>query len=711
MLARWIAGVLRHRLLVAAVWLALLAAGIVGAAGLSGLLTNALGVPGSDSARAQALLAERFDERPDGTFVVVVDVASTSDEAVRERQQARLNHGARAVPGGRAGDLRASGGVLYGEVRTAMPLQEAKRHTEALRAALADPGEPEALVTGQPAIQHDIDPVFTSDLRRGEAIAIPIALVTLLAVLGVSLAALVPLAVAACTVATTLGIVSLVARVVDTGTYVVNLVELIGLGLAIDYAFLVVQRFREELWAPGSVDDAVIRTMATAGRAVVFSALAVGTGLGLLCLVPVPFLRAMGIGGLLVALVSAAAALTLLPVLLGAMGRRGVARLGGRRRQTAAEQGGWARLARAIMRRPLVFLAVGAAVLIAAATPVGWIHVAPGSIADLPGSSEALRGFDRVSRAVGQGVATPTEIVIDTAIPGAARDGAVREAVTRLVEELANDPEVAVIASGRKDPYVDPTGGSTRVSVSARHEYASDETRALVQRVRSELVPAARFPADTEVVVGGAPAQSVDFVSRAYGAFPWLVAGVLLLTGAGLVRAFRSLVLPLKAVALNLVSVAAVYGLLVVVFQWGVGSGLLGLERVDAIEAWVPIVLFATLFGVSMDYEVFLVSRMREGWDAGEGNERAVALGLERTGRVVTAAALVMVAAFSGFVGGRIPGLEQLGVGLVLGVLLDATLVRSVLVPALMAVLGRWNWWLPAGIARLLRVEPSPLRR
>ena len=246
--------------------------------------------------------------------------------------------------------------------------------------------------------------------------------------------------------------------------------------------------------------------------------------------------------------------------------------------------------------------------------------------------------------------------------------------------------------------------------VATRHEYGSEEAQAFVDRLRHALIPAAAFPAGAEVLAGGASPQGVDFLHVAYGAFPWLVAAVLLLTYLLLMRAFRSLVLPLKAVVLNLLSVAAAYGALVVVFRFGLGKDLLGLYQFPQIEGWIPIFLFAMLFGLSMDYEVFLVSRMREEWDESHDNERAVALGLERTGRIITAAAVIMVAAFCGFMAGSIVGLQEFGAGLAVAILLDATIVRAMMVPALMAVMGRYNWWLPAGVARIVRVRPSPLR-
>jgi RND superfamily putative drug exporter len=212
-----------------------------------------------------------------------------------------------------------------------------------------------------------------------------------------------------------------------------------------------------------------------------------------------------------------------------------------------------------------------------------------------------------------------------------------------------------------------------------------------------------------EAIAGGGAPQGVDFIDRAYTYFPWLLGAVLALSYVLLLRAFRSLLLPLKAVLLNLLSVAASYGLLVVFFKWGLGEELFGLYRFDQVEAWIPIFLFAVLFGLSMDYEVFLVSRMREAWDEGADNVTAVAHGLERTGRIVTAAAIIMCAAFLGFVAGRIVGLQQFGLGLAVAIFVDATIVRSILVPSLMAVLGRWNWWLPASVARIVRVEPSAL--
>jgi RND superfamily putative drug exporter len=248
-----------------------------------------------------------------------------------------------------------------------------------------------------------------------------------------------------------------------------------------------------------------------------------------------------------------------------------------------------------------------------------------------------------------------------------------------------------------------------QIRVAGREDAGTDAAIQLVRRIRGRYVPGARFPNDVEVLVTGAPAFGVDFIDRTYGAFPWLVLAVLVLSYLILLRAFRSLILPLKAVVMNLLSVAATYGALVLVFQHGLHEAI-GLQGSPQIEAWIPVFLFAMLFGLSMDYEVFLLSRMREEWDKLHDNELAVSAGLEHTGRIITAAAIVMIAAFVGFTAGSFVGLQEFGVGLSAAILLDATVVRALLVPAVMKLLGTWNWYLPDGIRKVLRLEPAGQR-
>jgi RND superfamily putative drug exporter len=658
--ARWTRFVLRHRVTVVGCWGAVLVLGAVASTRLAPLLSNSFDVPGSESEQARQLLATRFGERPDGTFTVVFRTSRVG-QAERERLRRRVAAAATAVPRSRLGAVHTEPGIVFLDVATPYDLQHAKGYTALLRTRLA--GSPRAYVTGQPAIQHDLDPVFAHDLHRGEAIAVPLTLLVLLFVFGPSLAVLVPFVFAACTIALGFAAVWLVARQLSMVAYVRNLVELIGLGLAVDYSLLVVHRFREELTREVSRDEAVERTMATAGRAVVFSGGAVAVGLGLLLLVPVPFIRSLGVGGLAVPLASVAAALTLQPALLSLLGPL----LAGRRREGPF----WGRLARLVMRRPAVYAVAGTAVLVALALPAFGLRLVPGSLTGLPSSTESMRGYGLLRDALGGGIVLPTHVVVDPAAPAA---------TARLVRELARDPETLYVASGKHPPYAGD--GAQQVVVANRHQWGDAATRAYVRHLRGDLVPAARFPPGTRVVAGGAPAQGLDFLDRAYGAFPGLVAAVLAVTFLVLAVAFRSLLVPLKAVVLNLLSVGAAYGVVAVAFS-------------GPVEAWIPILLFATLFGLSMDYEVFMVSRIREAHDRGAGDREAVAIGLERTGRIVTAAAAVMVVSFLGFAAGRIEGLRQFGVGLAVAVALDATLVRALLVPSLMALLGRWNWWLP----------------
>lgn len=673
-LARWTLFVLRHRRSVAAVWVAAVVLGVMAALAVPRHLVNSFDVPGTDSAGATAALARGFGERPDGTFTVVYRVRNPFDRRLQRELRHRLERGARTLPGGRLETFRAGGGIIYGDLGTALSLQQAKAFTEPLRRWLGEAGPPAAVVTGQPALQHDLDPVLASDLRRGELVAIPLAVVVLAFVLGISLMLALPFVFAACSVAATLALLYVAARLTAISPYAVNLVELVGLGLAVDYSLLAVRRYRDELARAETRGEAVVRTMATAGRTVVFSGIAVAIGLALLLAVPIPFIRTLGLAGLLVPLVAIAAALTLQPVLLSFCGPRAVATVHVPFRISAP----WSAFARGVMRHRWPVLAATSVVLLVAVAPLRSLVLTPGSLAGLPRGTEATRGLLELRHASGPGVVTPTQIVVDGGSSGAVR---------RLVRELSRDPEVYVVAFGSKAPYV--YGRYARVFVVGRHAFGAEASQRLVARIRNAAIPAARFPTGTRVAVGGAAAQGVDFLARVYAYFPWFVLLSLVTTYLVLVRAFRSLLLPLKAILLNALTVAATYGLLVAVFSPA------------PIEAWIPIFLFATLFGLSMDYEVFLVSRMREAWDGGADNVEAVARGLERTGGLITASALVMAASFAGFALGSIPGLRQLGTGLVIAVLLDATVVRLLLVPALMAILGRWNWWLPTGAAEV----------
>jgi uncharacterized membrane protein YdfJ with MMPL/SSD domain len=709
---RWTRVVLRFRWLILAGWLVVLIAGGFAFTHLSSLLSNEFSVPGTDSERARTILQRHFGDRSDGAFTVVFRLRGGADRSAYVRLQRQLDRAARVVPDSTPRRLVPAGrDILYGDVVSTLRLAKAKRYTDDLYRALPHGAGVQTYVTGQAAIQHDLDPIFSADLRKGEMIALPIAVLVLLAVFGLSVAVTMPFIFAACSVMATLAGVFAYAHFLTTATYVTNLVFLIGLGIAIDYSLLVVYRFREELQRPGDVDAAIVRTMQTAGRAVVFSGATVAIGLGLLLFIPLPFVRSIGVGGFLIPVASIAAALTLQPALLSLYGRRGVARIPVLPRWLRAEEdtGFWHRLAGAIMRRPLAFLGGGAVLLLAAAIPVFALQLTPGSASGIPRFPQSVRGFDLLKDSIGPGAISPTQVVVDSGRPGGVRAPQVQAAIGRLADSIRADHETASLRVAPRPPFVDPTGRYEQLIAAGHDEYGSEAAQSFVHRLRGKLVPAAGFPGGTRVLAGGGPPQGVDFLDQAYRYFPWLVAAVLVLTYFLLMRAFRSALLPLKAVILNLLSVGAAYGMLVVVFRWGVGDSVLGLYQISQIEGWIPIFLFAMLFGLSMDYEVFLVTRMREEWDNGRDNREAVAYGLERTGRIVTAAAIVMVAAFSGFVAGRIVGLQEFGIGLAVAIFIDATLVRAVLVPSLMALFGRYNWWLPRPLARVVRVPESPL--
>jgi RND superfamily putative drug exporter len=710
---RWTRWMLRYRWVVVAVWLVVLVGGAWSSSRLSALLSNTFTMPGTDSERARTILKEHYGDRSDGAFTIVFRVPGSADLRQRARLQQRMSAAATLVPSGRAQPLVAGGPhVLYGDITSTLDLAKAKGYTDDLLARLPQDGGVRSFVTGQAAIQHDLDPIFDEDLRKGEfEIAIPIALLVLLLVFGLSWSVTIPLLFAACTIEGTLGLVYLFAHHLTMATYVTNLVQLIGLGIAIDYSLLIVYRFREELARGGPKDDAVVRTMATAGRAVVFSGATVAIGLALLLFMPSPFMRSMGIGGFLIPLVSIAAAVTLQPALLSLYGRRGTKRVRvWRLGEEGSRRGFWERLSAAIMRRPLAFLAAGAVLLVAFALPVFALALTPGSAQGIPQHPQAVRGFTILRDAVGAGALSPTQIIVDTGRKGGTASTETQRGIATLVERVRRDPEVAYVRYRAGPPLVDPSGRYAQIVVAGKHEYGEGPAQAFVRDLRDTIIPSVPWPAGTRVLAGGGPPQGVDFIERSYAVFPWLVLGVLVLTYLLLMRAFRSLLLPLKAVILNLLSVGAAYGLLVIVFKWGVGNDVLGLYQFPQIEAWIPIFLFAMLFGLSMDYEVFLVTRMREAWDETHDNVRAVGLGLERTGRIVSAAAIIMVAAFSGFVAGRIVGLQEFGLGLAVAILVDATIVRILLVPSLMALFGRWNWWLPSRVARVVRVPPSPLK-
>jgi uncharacterized membrane protein YdfJ with MMPL/SSD domain len=715
----WTDRVIAHRWRIVAVWLVLFVLGGLGAANLGGLLSNRFSVPGSDAERGLDLLRDHMGDRSDGSFTLAASGVDSAGE--RAAVVAAAARAAKVVERAKPGPpLEAGRGVVYLQIATPLENQEASRITPELRAAIGRVPGVQTYLTGYPAIGYDTQKIFNDDLAKGEAIAIPVALLVTIFMFGTLGGVAVPFLFALMTIPTTLGLVWICAHLMDMAIYVTNIVALIGLAIAIDYSMLVVFRFREELAHTEDTHEALRTTMATAGRATLFSGGTVAVGLALLVFMPLPFMRSMGIGGLLVPLVSICASATLLPALLALMGRRInrlriIPRRVLERRAARDVTGPWHRLATSIMRRPVLWFCAAGGIMVALALPALKLHLTGGDNRGVPLTTESTRGLHVLETTLGPGVLAPHQVVVDTHRPGGA--AATVAAQQRLVAALRRDPGIiarTVVApfllppaQARQANLVDGEGRVLQVRAAGRTDSGAFAAIDLVHRIRDRYLPAAGFPAGTDVLLSGAPAFGVDFVDRSYSAFPWLVLAVLVVSYFLLLRAFRSVVLPAKAVVMNLLSVSATYGVLVLVFQHGWGEHV-GLQASPQIDGWIPIFLFAMLFGLSMDYEVFLLSRIREEWERRGDNDHAIAYGLEHTGRIITAAAVIMIATFTGFVAGSFVGLQEFGLGLATAIFLDATLVRSILVPATMKLLGQWNWYLPERVRRALRVSKAP---
>ncbi|HVA92745.1 MAG TPA: MMPL family transporter [Chloroflexota bacterium] len=524
--------------------------------------------------------------------------------------------------------------------------------------------------------------VFTEALLGGLG-----ALIVLAVVFG-SFLAVIPLLMAIVAIPTTFLLVWGLATATDISFIVEFLISLIGLGVAIDYSLLVVLRWREERLHGLQGDAAVQRAMETSGAAVVFSGTTVAVGLLALIALPVPFLRSVGYGGMLIPLVSVAVATTLLPVLLATVGSKLDWPRRTRSAQASAFWTGWAQL---IVRRR--WIAAGVAVLILAAlvSPLGRIVVGDPSADSLASSGDAYTGLVALEHSgIGPGPLDTIEVL------------APRAEVTAAQTRLQGIPGTRGVVAPDNPSW--RRGDTALLAVILTSDGSTSDGRAAIDRVRAaaHTVPGVR--------IGGNAAYNEDFVSAVYGNFPLMLALIVGLSFILLARAFRSLLLPLKAVLLNLVSLGASWGVLVLIWQDGHGSSAIwGIPATGSITSWIPVMVFAFLFGLSMDYEVFILSRIREEYDASGSTPQAIVEGIGRTGRLVTSAAIILFLAFVSL--GSSPGTEIkiLATGLAVGILLDATVIRMLLVPALLSLFGRWNWWLPVGVARVLRVEPSPL--
>ncbi|MEO8462343.1 MAG: MMPL family transporter [Chloroflexota bacterium] len=625
--------------------------------------------------------------------------------------------------------VSADGHTAYDVVWLDLPADDSPLALPGIRAGLKDAPGLEVGLAGGPAFYGDVQEVSESDLRRSELISLPLAALALLIVFGSVVAAALPLAVGGAAVLAALAAIFLVASLVPMSIFVLNLATLLGLGLGVDYSLLMTSRFREEL-ARGagsvSIEAAVSATMATAGRAVFFSGLTVLLGLLGLILFDFMILRSVGIAGAIVVLFGVLAALTLLPALLAIAGQRVDSLQVRRIRRTTGADGPWARLANRVMDHPVRVLVPTLGLLLVLGLP--FLHVrfnAPDS-SILPERVPSRIAFDRLTAAFGAGPFAPIQLAVRTTEAVTSPDNLARiYEYTRLV---AADPRVARVdslvdvdpritlaqyqllygsPSGPPDRFVQEAlaattrGTLTAITITTPYGPNEQSGRDLVRDLRSgsgSLAP----PAGLTVLVGGGAADVEDVVAGVAADFPRTALFILLTTYAVLFLLLRSVLLPLKALAMNTLSIAASFGALVWIFQDGNLSALLGTRPLGFVETTQPVILFCVLFGLSMDYEVFLLTRMRETWDRTHDNRAAVAHGLERSGRIVTSAALIVVVVAGSFAFADIVLIKALGLGIAVAVALDATVVRALLVPATMRLLGHWNWWVPGWLGRWL---------
>ena len=566
----------------------------------------------------------------------------------------------------------------------------------------------QTLITGTASINSDFSHQATADLGKGEGIGLPIALIILLVVFGTVVAASLPVFLSLIAITLAVALTAILGHLFSVSTFAVNMITLIGLAVGIDYSLFIVSRFREELTRGRSTIDAVAVAGGTAARAVFFSGMTVVLALCALLLVPTNIFVSLGAGAILVVAMAVFAALTLLPAVLGLLGPR-VNRLKlpflGRRLMNARAAGKpsvMARAARGAMRRPVIALAIGAGVMLLAAAPLIGMKTGVSGVNTLPNSFQSKQAFAVLASQFSAGLASPTQIVVD----GPAASPQVQAAVSRLRATLAGDSTFGAVQA-----QTDKAGDLTLLSVPIAGSQTSDLAIAKVRELRTTYIPQAFAGSPAKVYVTGTTAFNVDYIDIVNSYFPWVITLVLALSFILLMLAFRSVVVPATAIAMNLLSVGAAYGLITLVFQHGVGAGIFGFQQVAAIEQWVPLFLFSVLFGLSMDYQVFLLSRIKEEYDRTGDNTHAVSHGIGVTAGIITGAALIMVAVFAGFASGKLVMFEQMGFGLGVAILLDATLVRLLLVPSAMSLLGKANWYLPRWLEWLprLTIESTPL--
>jgi uncharacterized membrane protein YdfJ with MMPL/SSD domain len=676
----------------------------------------------TESKQADRILDEGFpQEAATGQAITEVVVVRAEDGEVRSAAT-------RTRVAALAEDLRAAGAkrvVTYGEEERRLVSQDGD--STVLLLALGSDGEDDvegvvdvverldeepgykAAVTGGWTADADEDAASLEDLKKGELFfGAPLALVVLLFVFGAVVAGLVPLMLAIASIVVALALVALLAQAYDLSVFTQNMLIGMGLALGIDYSLFTLSRYREERLQRREKLDAIATAGATAGRAVLFSGMAFVLAMLGLLLVPSTIFRSLAAGAILVGIVSVIGALTLLPAVLALLGDRvNAVRIPffGRAAERAGREGRfWGAIVDRVMRRPVASLVLAAGLLLALAAPVLALDTGTSGAATLPDRFESKQGYLLLREEFPKESTEPVEIAVAADVRGPAVEGA----LARLEQELARRP-----IFGEPVVEANEAGKVARVTVPIAGNPDGERAIAAVRELRNEVVPRAFAGVDAQVYVGGDTAEELDYHDTVNFWLPLVLVFVLGLSFVLLTIAFRSIVVAAKAIVMNLLSVGAAYGLLVLVFQKGVGNELLGLREAETIDAWVPLFLFAVLFGLSMDYQVFLLSRIRERYSRTRDNDAAISFGIGSTARLITGAALIIIAVFWGFAMGDTIAFQQMGFGVAVALLIDATIVRSVLVPATMKLLGERNWYLPSWLTWLPDVhvegaEPAP---
>jgi RND superfamily putative drug exporter len=702
------------------IWVLLLAGlGVLGLGLPDRLAAGGFEVPGSQSLQVQQILQDRFPGQAADPVVIVVAATDPAAAAVLPDTVTAIGDRVQSLDGvrsvrdfrgpGAAGQLTPDGTTTYLSVAVDGDQSAQLGHAENIEAALdgVAPAGVEISVGGRAAFYNYQNEISRSDLERAELITFPVTLMVLLLVFGSAVAAGLPVLLAMVSLGITVGLLYLLTLMMPLSVFVTNTATVIGIGVGIDYALFIVTRYREALAAGRQPRAAVIESVVTSGRSVTVSGLTVVVALAGMFLVDIQGFRSMAVGTMVVVTLAVLASLTLLPAVLVLIGPHIDRFTVLRRYQARHRVSGWHVWTTRVMRRPLCYLLAALGILLLLAAPLTGIVLGQPSADTLPADSPPRVALDRLATAFGPGSIGPVEIVVPT--PDGAQQPQTLDRITDLTRRLAADPGVSAVLSVavpglQTAPLTSDDGMLTRLVVIGVDTPQSEAGQELVRRIRADILPAAGIEGG---LVGGQGASDLDLTDEIGARLPWVIGGVLALSYLLLMVALRSVILPLKAIVMNLMSVAAAYGVVVALFQWGWGADLFGFRPEGFIQAFVPLFLFSVLFGLSMDYEVFLMTRMREEWERTGSNEQAVTRGLERTGRTVTSAALIMVVVFAAFTGSRLLAFKAMGFGLAAAVLIDATVVRVVAVPATMRLLGRWNWWMPRWLDRLLpHLEP-----